>query len=134
MLNLLKTQYPNVAAVCKAIGITRQTFTNHYEADIAFRRCVDEIKREHVDEINGVRYKVAKQEKGSFDRMCVLNAEMADVYNPKTQIEIKHTMSTEEIASRRNDWAGAVDAEVIETVKKMRQTKRDQGSLPRETK
>lgn len=122
-LNLLYDWYPDISKVCSMIGITRQTFTNHLAVDQVFRECVEEIKHRVIDRIHLVRMHVASTPAGSFDRMCVLNAHMPELYNPKTVIQIEHSMSAEQASKRDSRISDIIDAEVVETVRKAKKLK-----------
>lgn len=123
-LKILSEMFPNISASCHSIGISRQTFRNHYEMDEVFRNAVDEIKNRKVDFIDGVRYEVAATKSGSFDRMCVLNAQRAETYNPKQTIEIQHTGTTVDAQARVKRMEQAIDAEVVETVARLKAAKK----------
>lgn len=122
-LNLLRDHWPDITKVCESLGISRWTFTNHYNADEEFRRCVDEIKDKTIDGGHAVRMRVMMKDSGSFDRMCVLNAYMPETYNPKTKIEVEHTMQPMEARRRDSIIDKVVDAEIVESVKRVRKLK-----------
>jgi hypothetical protein len=119
-LRIASELWPNITAVCDRIGIDRDTYRNHYAVDEKFRRECDLIRDRTIDRIENVRMTVAHQPSGSFDRMCVLNAYRPEVYNPKVKIEIEHTVSREEGARRLNVLSQAVDAEIVDTVQKIK--------------
>jgi hypothetical protein len=48
---------------------------------------------------------------------------MPEVYNPKVQIEIEHKMSSNEAQARSTGIQDAIDAEVVETVKRIKAAK-----------
>lgn len=114
----------NIARAMASIGLSRQTFNNHYAIDQHFRDCVDEIREGIVDDHEEVRFNVGRTASGSFDRMCVLNAYRAETYNPKTKIEIEHTMQPMEAKRRDGAVDRIVDAEIVETVKRVRKAQR----------
>lgn len=119
-LEKLSSLFPNVSAVCKEIGISRHTFKNHYEIDKIFRKRVDEIAETHIDQIEDVRFQVAKRKGGVMDRMAVLNSWRGERYQPKTKIEIEHKMTAGEAADRAARLGEVIDAEVVEQVHRMR--------------
>lgn len=112
----------NVGRAMKSVGLSRDTFNNHYAMDVAFRECVDEIRELIVDDTEELRFNVARTPAGSFDRMCVLNAYRRSTYNPKVQIEVEHTLNGQS-SKRDSAVAGAIDAEVIETVSRAKKLK-----------
>jgi hypothetical protein len=121
-LNVLKILLDtwNISKACSLSGVSRWTFTNHYAVDESFRQCVDEIHNRHVDAVDQVRHDVALKPSGAFDRMALLNAYRPEVYNPKVKIEVEHTVSREEGARRLNVLSHAVDAEIVDTVQKIK--------------
>ncbi len=119
-LNFLKDLFPNYSEVCKIVGIARQTFKNHYSIDKAFRLRVDEIINDHVDQVESVRFRVAKGEKGVLDRMALLNAFRSETYNPAIKVDVSHTMTREESDKRYANLRNVVDAQVVERVKEIK--------------
>jgi len=120
-IELLKTMFPRISVVCKEIGISRETFRNHLSVDVAFAKAVSEIKEEHVDEIEQVRFKVAEMPSGAFDRMHVLNAYRREIYQPSTKIEIDHKVS---IDGRVDRVGNVIDGEIVRTVERLTAAKR----------
>lgn len=129
-LNLLLDWWPNISKVCAMIGISKETFRNHYTADESFRQCVDEMRDRVIDHIEHRRMIVADTNAGSFDRMCVLNAYRAETYNPKVKIEVEHTLTVEEGRKRLDALSGAIDTEVVDTVRKIK-AQRQKGLAPK---
>jgi hypothetical protein len=124
LLILLKLlQRWNITWACSQVGISRYTFQNHYTLDKSFAQCVDMIRYRSIDDVNEVRFTVAKTHAGAFDRMCLLNAYMPEVYNPKIQVEVQHKMSSSEATARSTGIQDAIDAEVVETVKRIKAAK-----------
>jgi hypothetical protein len=113
----------NISWACAQAGICRPTFLNHYSFDRSFAQCVDIIRYRKIDDVNEVRFDMSLKPSGSFDRMCLLNAYMPEVYNPKVQIEIEHKMSSNEAQARSTGIQDAIDAEVVETVKRIKAAK-----------
>jgi hypothetical protein len=120
LLRALELNWPNIARSCHDIGISTQTYYNHLAIDQAFASAVNELKEIMICRIEQMRMKVADTPSGSFDRMCVLNAYRREIYNPKVQIEVQHTMTVDEGRRRLDALSHAVDAEVIETVQKIK--------------
>jgi hypothetical protein len=123
-INLLRDHWPDISKVCDMLGISRRTFNNHLAVDEAFRECVQELGTKRIDKIHNVRMEVAETKPGSFDRMCVLNAHMPELYNPKTKIEVSHTMEPMEARRREEVLGKVVNAEIVETVKRVRKAQR----------
>jgi hypothetical protein len=119
-INLLRTHWPDISKVCDILKISRRTFTNHYNVDELFREMVDDIKYRRIDRIHVVRMEVAETKPGSFDRMCVLNAHMPELYNPKTVIAVEHSIDPMQAPQRDKMLDKFIDAEVVETVKRVR--------------
>jgi hypothetical protein len=123
-LNALYDCWPNVSKACARVGISRWTFNNHYGADEAFKSCVDLIREKVIDHIDNVRMAVAQTPSGSFDRMCVLNAYRRELYNPKQVIEVQHSLTIEQTQAQRARMESAIDAEVVETVRRVKAARR----------
>lgn len=122
VLNFLMNRW-NISRAMAFVGLTRQTFTNHYTIDQSFRECVDDVREKFVDQIDEVRFETASKPSGSFDRMCVLNAYRRETYNPKIQVEIEHTVNPDQAMKRDTTVSNVIDAEVIETIRKAKQMK-----------
>jgi hypothetical protein len=119
-LNMLRDLWPDVPKVCEAIGISRWTWKNHLLVDESWRECVEDIQEKCVARIERVRMAVAQTPGGSFDRMCVLNAYRRELYNPKQVIEVQHSLTVEQTQQQRARMESAIDAEVVETVRRVK--------------
>lgn len=132
VLNRLSEVWPNVSLACRLSGVSRQTFSNHMAIDKVLRECVEEFENRFVDDTEGVRFRLAQTTAGALDRMAVLNAYRRERYNPKTEIEIKHSMTPSEARESFRRMESAVDAEVVETVRRLKS--KAQGALAPKTK
>lgn len=119
-IDLLKVYYPNYSKCSAEIGITNETYKNHYEFDIAFRKAVDEVVKAKTDEINVVRYEMAKTKSGALDRMAYLNAMMPEVYDRDKTITIKHEMSRDEATARAARLRESIDTDAVDVYEKLR--------------
>jgi hypothetical protein len=120
VLNLLWDLWPDISHACSLVGISRLTFNNHLAVDKSFAECVEEMQERYIDRIERRRMLMADLPAGALDRMAVLNAYRRERYNPKTEIEVKHTMTSSEALERSRVIEASVDAEVIETVKRIK--------------
>jgi hypothetical protein len=123
-INYLYDCWPNLPLAARKVGINYETVKNHLKIDEMFAKCVDAVKDRVIGDVHQVRMDVARTKPGSFDRMCVLNAHMPELYNPKTKIEVSHTMEPMEARRREAMLSKVVDAEIVETVKRVRKAQR----------
>lgn len=123
-LKLYSEMFPNYAGCLEILDISSETYKNHLQVDISFKKAVDEVQAKHVCQINAVRFQAAKTIAGAYDRDRLLYGYMPEVYNPKTTIEVKHTMTREQALDGVRRMESAVDAEVVETVKRLKASRK----------
>lgn len=110
---LAKKLYPNMSAVCKEVGISVQTYKNHYQVDEAFHNAIEEIKEAAIDKIESHMFLYAGNKQNFMDRIAIMRAYRGEIYNPKSTVTFKHEISPDEASRRRVALAEVVDADVI---------------------
>lgn len=123
IINRLHDLWPNISLACRLSGVSKLTFNNHLALDRSFRECVDEFRESRIDGVEAFRFQIAKSAAGALDRMAVLNAYRPDIYKPKLEVEVKHTMSRDEASDGYKRMTQSVDAEIVETFKRLRPSK-----------
>ena len=120
-LGHLMILFPDISECAKLVGITRQTYRNHYNVDKKFREYVDEIAEIHVDRVEAERFRMALAGKsGALDRMAVLNAYRRERYNPSIQVEVQHKMTADESLRRSKQLGNVIDAEIVNRVHELK--------------
>lgn len=98
-VELAKEMWPRIGLLCQAVGICRQTFTNHYKADLAFRKAVDEARDLALDEAEAAMRANSTAKGGFMDRIALLKAYRPERWNPERQLTLNHNVNlTREIA------------------------------------
>lgn len=120
VLNHLYDLWPDISAACALVPVSRQTLMNHLTVDKSFAECYQDIQERVIDRIERRRMLMSDLPSGALDRMAVLNAYRRERYNPKTEIEVKHTMTQAEASEGVRRMEQAIDVEVIETVKRLK--------------
>lgn len=82
-IEIYKKCFGNVSEVCQKIGVTRPTVLYHMKNDENFKIAVQEAREAMIDDIEKVRFKVAKRDRGTFDRDRVLERLRPEVWAAK---------------------------------------------------
>lgn len=141
-LRLAIEYWPNITAICKACGISRDTYYNHRKMDPAFDQALKDIDDMVCDELENVLRTEGAKPKGFLDRMAYLRAHRPELYDKAKVVKIEgYKMSEQERGRRLNVVETVIDAEVSKTYldRRERQEKRaqqrlDQASEQREDK
>lgn len=113
---LAETMWPNVTAICKKIGIDRNTFTNHYLVDPLFKQHIDAFKEALCDNVEADMVGYAKEKANYLDRITILRAHRPEVYDPAKKVIMQHQRTHDEDATARRlaDTRKFVDAEIVQ--------------------
>lgn len=111
-INLADIMWPDLAAVCKEIGISRSTFNAHRAVDTVFCDILDDIKRAKVDGVEGSMFKWSARPQNFMDRIAILRAYKGETYNPQSTVTFRHEVSEQESNMRRAALATVVDGEL----------------------
>ena len=114
-IDIAKDLWPNLAAVCEMVGISRGTLKNHLMVDGRFREDLDLIREASVDTVEKNMFVFSNRPSNFMDRMAIMRAYRGDLYNPKTTITYEHKISREESEKRRMNRGNAIDVEVLAT-------------------
>lgn len=119
-LDLLRKMFPHVKKVCDIVGISRQTYLNHYSRDPRFKDLVDEIKEERLDHLESVMLDMGEKPSGFMDRIAYLRAHRPHLYNPaqKIIVERQDHLTLDAAKVRVERLKNVIDADIVETYDK----------------
>jgi hypothetical protein len=113
-VTIAKELYPNISAICQAVGISTGTFDNHYILDEGFRTAIEAVKRAAIDTVEGTMFQFAKRPGCFMDRIAIMRAYRGELYNPKQTIVHEKAFTPEQAVARKVQLATVVDAELVE--------------------
>jgi L-rhamnose mutarotase len=120
--------WPNMSAICKAVGVARSTVYLHRKSDPAFNKALQEIDAMVCDEMEQTLRTEGMKPKGFLDRMAYLRAHRPELYDRAKVVKIEgYKMGDGERRQRLAGLEGAIDAEVVKTYqdrKQRQETKR----------
>ena len=108
--------WPNVMEICKKVGISRATFSNHLLIDPLFAQHVQELKDTLCDNVEADMAGYAKEKANYLDRITILRAHRPEVYDPAKKVIMQHSRNQqdEDATSRRlAETRNFVDAELV---------------------
>ena len=134
-LKLAVEFWPNMAAICKATGVSRWIVGYHRKHDPEFDSVLNEIDQMVCDEHEQMLRKQGMEPKGFLDRMAYLRAHRPELYNPAKVVKIEgYKMTQSERGERLAGLEGAIDAQIVsayQTRKERLQAQREKrGELP----
>lgn len=113
-LELAEQHWPNMHKVCKDMKVHFTTYKNHMLMDAKFAECLNLIKQEKVDTVEGNVFTFSQRPANFMDRMAILRAYRGDLYNPVQKVQHVGTeLSKDQVLARRASLATVVDAEVV---------------------
>ncbi len=85
----------NITKACQTVGISYQGFHYLKSNDEVFNKAYLQVREAYLHQMQQVSFQVAcdPTHKGYNDRRLQLQAFMPDRYNPKQEIEVKHTVT-----------------------------------------
>jgi hypothetical protein len=115
-LELFRRFWPNVTKACSLSGLSYRTYKQHLELDSKFKQACEDIKREVLDELEGLGTKFAQSPRGFMHWIAILKAHRPERWSPDQKIVIQHELAPEQVRLKRDNLAQviAMDAEVIE--------------------
>lgn len=119
-IEMLKTTFPHIKKTCDIIGISQQTYRNHYNNDVKFRELIDEVKEERLDNLEAVMLDNGEKPAGFLDRIAYLRAHRPHLYNPaqKVIVERQDHLTIDVAQERVNRLRTVIDADIVETYDK----------------
>lgn len=119
-VDLLRTMFPHIKKVCDIVGISSQTYRNHYAKDEVFRKMIEDIKEERLDNLEAVMLDNGARPSGFLDRIAYLRAHRPHLYNPasKVIIERQDHLTIDAATDRVNRLRNVIDADIVETYDK----------------
>lgn len=115
-LEFFRRFWPNVTRACLMSGLSYKTYKQHLELDTKFKQACEDIKREVLDELEGLGTQFAKSPKGFMHWIAILKAHRPERWSPDQRIVIQHELAPEQVRIKRDNLAQVIaqDAEVIE--------------------
>lgn len=127
-LELAEQYWPNLSAICKAVGVSRWTVGNHRKSDPDFNNSLHEIDQRICDEHERVLVERGMDHKGGFlDRISYLRAHRPELYDRAKVVKIEgYKMAGPERTQRLGAVEAAVDATIVQayTTRKERNEQR----------
>lgn len=120
--------WPNLTAICKAVGVARSTIYLHRHKDPEFNKALHEIDQMVCDEMEQTMRQQGATPRGFLDRMAYLRAHRPELYDRAKVVKIEGwKMGNGEGEKRIGGLQSAVDAEVVRSYsdrKQIREQKR----------
>ena len=119
-IEILRKTWPHIKKACDAVGISTQTYRNHYGSDSKFKELIDELKEERLDNLEAVMLDNGEKPAGFLDRIAYLRAHRPALYNPAQKVIVeRQDHLTIDVAQQRVDRLRTViDADIVETYDK----------------
>lgn len=92
-LELAPLHWPHISRLCELVGITRQTFSNHYKIDEKFRELVDAGRELALDEAENAMRVNSIRPGGFMDRIALLKAYRPERWNPEHRLTVTHDVT-----------------------------------------
>jgi len=89
-IDLVGKFWPRIGAVCDAVGVSRQTYYNHYKIDAKFREMVDLQREEKLDSAEAAMVDNSTRPGGFMDRIALLKAYRPERWNPEHRLSVTH--------------------------------------------
>lgn len=109
--------WPNVMEICKKVGISRATFSNHLLIDPLFAQHIQELKDTLCDNVEADMAGYAKEKANYLDRITILRAHRPEVYDPAKKVIMQHARAQQDedaTARRLAETRNFVDAELVQ--------------------
>jgi len=74
---------PNVGKIARKLGINRTTAFYHLKRDPLFKEALDEIREEHLDDVEEYMFERSHEKSGFMDRIALLRAYRGGKYQNK---------------------------------------------------
>lgn len=103
----------HIGKACKRVGIERQTYYNHYNADKDFAKAVLEAMECDLDDAEENITVMARNKGGFLPAIALLRAHRGETWNPEHRMVVHHEVSSDEGARTVALLKDVVDAEVI---------------------
>lgn len=116
--------WPNVTKICEVVNISCPTYYAHLKSDPDFAQAMRDVDQAVTDEIEGVLRKEASKPKRFLDRISYLRAHRPELYDRAKVIKVEgYRVTDAEAGKMRNELAGAVDAEIVQSFKQKTERK-----------
>lgn len=121
-LSIAKQFWPNLGAICEAVGISRWTVYNHRKSDPEFNKALIEIDEQVCDDHEFVLRQRGMKPAGFLDRIAYLKAHRSSLYNPAKVVKIEgYKMGAQEKLERMGAVESVIDAEIVKTYQDRKQ-------------
>lgn len=117
-LSLAPKMWPNVGKLCRAVGISRDTYYYHIKQDKVFRAAMEEIKESRLDDLEETNMNEGQGtgKEAFLPRISTLKAYRKQIYDPAKVLRVEGLqMGNGERVQRLGAVDGAVDAEIVKT-------------------
>ena len=115
-LLILQRFWPNTSRACSYSGLDYKTYQHYLLTDPEFKAACEQIKRETLDELEGLGVEFAKTKGGFMHWIANLKAHRPERWDPDKRIVIQHELSPDIAKAEYDNFARIVaqDAKVFE--------------------
>ena len=127
-LQSLRDNPRNIGKACKRVGITRQTYLNHYTADKEFAKDVLEALECDLDDAEENITAMAKTKSGYLPAITLLRMGRGAIWNPEHRMTVVHETTAAEGARTVEMLQDVVDAEILPAARENPNVIEDKGT------